>query len=178
MRSFMTVLIVAALVGSVVVVRAETGSAKAPGSQLTIIPTSIGNPEVIKINTGKKAQMTDGKEYTVYDTVRPKEGNTFVEIKVDMATDPGPLRLDTSMIRLEGSGQGATATYVPVYWYLDSGLEPARADSLTIDSQAGLDFTFEVPTDRMDRLALWIAGLRVASIPEIRDRLLQQQKGE
>lgn len=178
MRFTMTILLAAAVLGFAVAAQAEAGSSKAPASHLTIIPTSIGHPEVIKINTGRKAQMTDGKDYTVYDTVRPKQDHLFVEIKVDMATDPGPLRLDTSMIRLETSGPSAPVTYVPIYWYLDSGLEPARADSLTIVNQAGLDFTFEVPAVDEGRLTLWIAGLRVASIPEVQDRLRQQEEGK
>ena len=82
------------------------------------------------------------------------------------------------MIRLEGSTHEAAAAIVPVYWYLDTGLEPARADSATIRSQAGLDLTFEVPAAMVDGLTLWIAGLRVASVPEIRDRMGRQQRGE
>ena len=75
------------------------------------------------------------------------------------------------MIRLEGSTHEAAAAIIPVYWYLDTGLEPARADSATIRSQAGLDLTFEVPAEKADGMTLWIGGLRVASVAEIRERV-------
>ncbi len=97
---------------------------------------------------------------------------------MDLSADPGPLRLETSTIRLDERASGPASTHVPVYWYLDSGLEPARADSLTIVNRAGLDFTFEVPAARVDSLTLWIAGLRVASVPEIRDRVRREGGGE
>jgi hypothetical protein len=150
----------------------------APGIQLTIIPTGIRQPELLKINTGKKALMKDGAYSTVYDTVKPKEGRILLEITMDLSVEPGPLFLETSMIRLDERDRRSASFHVPIYWYLDSGPEPARADSITIANQAGLAFTFDVPADHADSLTLWICGLRVGSVPEIRERARRQSEGE
>ncbi len=178
MRCGTSLMIVGAFLAGITIAGARAESPAVPGSNLTIIPTGIRQPDVLRINTGKKAMMKDGESHTVYETLKPKEGQIFLEITVDLSVDPGPLLLDTSMIRLDEGKRRAQSAHVPVIWYLDAGLEPARADSLTIVSQAGLDFTFEVPAARADSLTLWIAGLRVASVPEIRDRIRIQETKE
>jgi hypothetical protein len=172
------VVLVGFLLTGIGLAEAQAAPVKTAESRLTIIPTGIEQPEMIKVNTGRKAQMKDGQVNTVYETWKPKEGNVYLEIKADLSVDPGPLFLETPMIRLEGPSHDTAAAIVPVYWYLDTGLEPARADSVTIRAQAGLDLTFEVPVAMVDGLTLWIGGLRVASVPEIRDRMRRQLQGK
>ncbi len=178
MRCCTFLMLVGVFLAGSAIVEARAESPAIPGSNLTIIPTGLRYPDVLKINTGKKTMMKDGEYSTVYETLKPKQDQIFVEITVDLSVDPGPLLLDTSMIRLDEGNRRAESTHVPVLWYLDAGLEPAPADSLTIESQAGLDFIFEVPAARVDKLTLWIAGLRVASVPEIRDRIRIQEDKE
>ena len=67
---------------------AQTAPVKTAEARLTIIPTGIEQPEMIKVNTGRKAQMKDGEVSTVYETWKPKEGNVYVEIKADLSVDP------------------------------------------------------------------------------------------
>lgn len=162
--------IVGMFVAGATMASAQPGSPAPLGSQLTIIPTGIHQPEVLKINTGKKAPMKDGQVNTVYETVRPKQGQILLEIAVDLSVEPGPLFLQTSMIHLEEPDPRASRSYVPIHWYVDAGPEPAPTDTLTITSQARLVFTFEVPAASADDLTLCLSGLRVASVPEIRER--------
>ncbi len=170
MRFSASLLSLGLLIAGITIAQAQTAPRKTLAAQLTIIPTTLHQPEVIKVNTGKKVPMRDGQVGTVYDTWKPAEGSVYLEIGADLSVEPGPFFLDTSLIRLRGPSQDGSASYFPVYWHLDTGLEPARADSVTIQSRAGLDLTFEVPAAKVDDLTLWIAGLRVASVPEIRAR--------
>jgi hypothetical protein len=158
------------LIAGVTIAQAQITPRETLVAHLTIIPTTIRQPEVIKVNTGKKVPMRDGQVSPLYDTWKPAEGSVYLEVGADLSADPGPFFLDTALISLRGPSQDGSASYFPVYWHLDTGLEPARADSVTIRSQASLDFTFEVPTAKVDDLTLWIAGLRVATVPEIRAR--------
>ena len=176
MRVRVPLMILGVLLAGFSIARAETPPSTAVASHLTIIPAGIEQVEVVKINTGRKAVMKDGQAYTVYETLKPGEGNLFLEISVDVSVDPGPMFLETSMIRLEEPSRRTAARLVPVYWYLDSSLEPAGSDSLTIRNQARLGLTFETPVEKVDSLTLWIAGLRVAGIPEIRE--LRPREGE
>ncbi len=171
MRFTIFVMILGVVFAGSAAAQAESKSTRPSATHLTLIATGFEQPDVMRIETGKKAITADGQNNMVYQTVKPKAGHVFVEITVDLAVEPGPLFLHTSMIRLDDPNRPTTASIMPVYWYLDSGSGTTRADTLTIQDKGQLDFTFEVPSARVDNLALWIAGLRVASIPEIKARV-------
>lgn len=170
MRFTIILMTLTVFLAGIAVAQTETQPAKDPACRLDILVTGMQRQDMLRINTGRKAMMADGQRNTVYGHLKPKPGNIFLEIKVDLAVDPGPLFLETSMIQLDEPTRRSGEARVPVYWVQDAGPEPARADTLTVAHQAGLIFTFEVPIVQVDRLALWIAGLRVATIPEIKDR--------
>jgi hypothetical protein len=174
----MLLVVVGMVLTGAATVLAEPASNAPLGSQLTIIPTGIHQPDVLKINTGKKAPMKDGQYGAVYTTVKPGKDQILLQLTVDLSVEPGPLFLETSMVHLDERSRRAAPSYVPIHWYLDSGPEPAPADTLTIASQARLVFTFEVPAARADNLTLWISGLRVASVPEIRERIRREGERE
>jgi hypothetical protein len=171
MRFSIFVLVLGVIFAGAAAAQAESKSNAPSATHLTIIATGIGQPDVMRIETGKKAMTADGQNNMVYRTVKPKADHVFVEIKVDLSVEPGPLFLHTSMIRLDDPNRLSAASLLPVYWYLVSGSGTTRADTLTIQDKGELDFTFEVPSARVDNLALWIAGMRVASIPEIKARV-------
>jgi hypothetical protein len=174
MRFSIFVMILGVVFSGTAAAQAESKSPRPSGTHLTIIATGIGQPDVMRIETGKKTMTADGQNNMVYTTVKPKTDHVFVEIKVNLSVEPGPLFLHTSMIRLDDPNRPTTASILPVYWYLDSGSGTTRADTLTIQDKGQLDFTFEVPSARVDNLALWIGGMRVASIPEIKARVLHE----
>ncbi len=153
-------------------------SVDSAGFHMTIIPTGIRQPEVLKVNTGKKTLMKDGEYGAVYETVRPKTDHILLEITADLSVDPGPYFLETSMIRLGERNHPVGDSYVPIHWCLNQGLEPAPIDSTIIASQAGLILTFEVPAARAESLTLWISGLRMGNVAEIRERRMQKEQME
>jgi hypothetical protein len=171
MRFCIFLMILGASLAGIPNARAEADPAEAPISRLTILATGIQQPDVRRIDTGKKAMTTDKQFNTVYEIAKPKAGYLFLEITVDLLVQPGPMYLETSMIRLDDPNRPSAAPYVPIYWYLSSDPATTRVESMTIVEKEGLDLTFEVPTEKVDGLALWIGGLRVANIPEIRDRV-------
>ncbi len=66
MRCCVLLMIVGVSLAGIAIAQADTKSPEPPGSHLTIIPTGLRQPDVLRINTGKKAMMKDGEYSTVY----------------------------------------------------------------------------------------------------------------
>ncbi len=142
---------------------------------LTLIPTALQELKELRIESGKKAVLADGTLSAVYVKHFPAEGNTYLNFHVDVATEAGPFVLNHDGIRLEGpAAKGVTpgiVSYTPLDWFLDTGAEELRGDSLTVKDKALLQFTIEVPRANMDDLTLFVHSERIGTVREIRERI-------
>jgi hypothetical protein len=144
---------------------------------LTLIPTKLQELKELRIESGKKAVLADGTMSAVYVKHFPAEGNIYLNFHVDVATEAGPFVLRHEGIRLEGPlAKGASpeiASYTPLDWFLDTGAEELRGDSLTVKDKALVQFTIEVPKASMDDLTLFVHSQRIGTVREIRERITQ-----
>jgi hypothetical protein len=154
---------------------------------LTVIPSAIQELDRLRINTGEDTVLTDGTKSAVYQTHFPAKGNTYLNFRVDVASEAGPAVLHTKGIRLEGaaakanppievpkgtsaSATPATVSYTPLDWFIDTGTAEERGDSLTVQ-KAIVQFTIEVPKAGLDDLVLFINSQRIGTVKEMRGRI-------
>jgi len=159
------------------------------GGRLTLIPTACQELKELRVNTGKRAVMRDSTLSVVYATRTPTPGSTYLNFHVDVASDVGPFVLRTGDIRLEKSptgtakqvdvpAKGAAASgipgpvsYIPMDWFIDSGMGEVRGDSLTVNEKALVQFTIEVPQAGLGELTLFVRSQRIGMVSEIRERI-------
>jgi hypothetical protein len=157
---------------------------------LTIIPAVVQELKELRINTGKRAVLNDGTLSDVYVTRVPSEGNTYLNFRVDVASEAGPIVLHSKEIRLEGATAVAASprpetakgkevpetpaapSYTPFDWFIDTGAAEERGESLTLD-KAIVQFTIEVPRAGLDDLTLFLHFQRVGTVREIRERMVK-----
>jgi hypothetical protein len=104
----------------------------------------------------------------VYVKHIPAKGSTYLNFHVDLASETGPVVLSSKEICLEGAD---AATYIPLDWFLDTGIEEVRGDVLTVKDKAIVQFTIEVPRAGIDDLVLLIRSQRIGTVREIRERI-------
>jgi hypothetical protein len=184
--------VIAVLVGWRVGASGQTAAASAE-QPLKLIPTALQELNELRVDTGKKAMLRDGTRNSVYVTETPSEGNVYLNFHVDVASAAGPFVLHTREICLKTVGmtgaaaagvdvtKGKTAPetpapfcYTPFDWFLDTGLAEVRADSLTVDGMAVLQFTIEVPRAGFDDLTLFVRSQRIGTVSEIRERVARE----
>lgn len=184
--AMMGIIVVLALVGWAVVSSNEARPAPAEGS-LILIPTAYQELTELRVNTGERAPLADGKVNAVYVKKIPSEGSVYLNFHVDVSSAAGPFVLHTSEIFLE-SGEGAArvektgsekpvsaasadACYTPMDWFIDTGLAEVRGDSLTVVNKGVVQFTIEVPRAGLEDLTLFIRDQRIGTVREIRERV-------
>jgi hypothetical protein len=147
---------------------------------LVLIPTAIQELKELRIQTTEKAVMKDGTMSAVYVKHFPAEGNAYLNFHVDVATEAGPFVLHPKGIRLEGpaakAGTPGGVSYTPLDWFLDTGQEEVRGDSLTVKDKAIVQFTIEVPRTNMEDLVLFVHSERIGTVGEIRERIAGEQQ--
>lgn len=166
--------------------RSASAGAEPP---LIVVPTKLQELSELRINTGKRAVLSDGTVNAVYVKHVPAEGMTYLNLHVDLASETGPIVLSSKEIRLEGETAApaaspatgvdgktvletrVTSVYSPLDWFIDTGLAEVRGDSLTVRDKALVQFTIEVPRAGLDDLVLRVWSQRVGTVKEIRDRI-------
>lgn len=160
---------------------------------LTVIPTAFQELNELRINTGESAVLSDGTMNAVYVKKLPAEGNIYLNFHIDIASEAGPFVLHPGSIVLqagsadvalpsEGGSKAESAAetlarsqHTPMDWFIDSGAEELRGDSLTVKDKALVQFTIEVPRADYDALTLFVLAQRVGSVREIRDTIARDR---
>lgn len=177
-------------------VRATGQAPPIPERTLNLIPTALQELHELRVNTGNKAVLRDGSLGPVYVKKMPTEGHIYLNFHVDLASEAGPVLLRSSEIHLDGvearaaasagvdSTEGkrspeapAIVSYVPMDWFIDTGLAEVRGDSLTVE-KAILQFTIEVPRAGLDELVLFVRAQRIGTVSEIRKRITGERRSE
>ncbi len=166
------------------------------GGRLTLIPTALQELKELRVNTGKRVEMRDSTFSAVYVTKTPAPGSTYLNFHVDVASDIGPFVLRTGDIRLErnrlgaamqvdarakgaaASGVSGPVSYIPMDWFIDSGMAELRGDSLTVNEKALVQFTIEVPQAGLGELTLFIRSQRIGTVDEVRERIAAELNKE
>lgn len=133
---------------------------------LHFIPTEVREVSTVRIDTGKFQKKPNGESEAVYRVERPKEGDVFVQVGLQVADIGDPLTLTKGDFSLENPMQ-PKATYEVVDWYREEGSVPQRADSLVVAAKAILDVVFEVPKDDWRGLDLFVSGIRLGPLAQL-----------
>jgi hypothetical protein len=159
------------------------------GRQFIIIPTAFEQLTELRVNTGEKAVLRDGTWSAVYVMKTPAVGGVFLNFHVDLASGAGPFVLHANEIRLtkpsfamqafpvEATRSPARFTnsspvsYIPMDWFIDTGMAEVRGDSVRVQDKAIVQFTIEVPRAGFDDLTLFVRSQRVGTVSEIRARI-------
>lgn len=160
--------------------------------QFVIIPTAFQELTELRVNTGEKAVLRDGTRSAVYVMSTPAAGGVFLNFHVDVASDAGPFVLHANEIRLTKPSfvmqafpvaatrsparftTSSPVSYIPMDWFIDTGMAEVRGDSLQVDQAAVVQFTIEVPRAGFDDLTLFVRSQRVGTVGEIRTRIANQ----
>lgn len=140
---------------------------------LTLVPNRLEQSDEIRINTGRKATLSDGSYNTVYELKKPGSDRVFLSVGIDVYVENGVLLLDASQLRLRGAN--ATQPYLPIDWYKQDGLVEIRESSLAIADVGSIAATFEVPRAEVEQLTFVVGALEVGTVPSIVARLGRQE---
>jgi hypothetical protein len=156
---------------------------------LTLIPTALEELNELRVNTGRKAVLSDGTMNAVYVKKIPATGSTYLNFHVDVASQSGPFVLHANDILLQRAAatagthrvggrnwkaapeRAASASYTPMDWFIDTGSDEVRGDALTVNNKAIVQFTIEVPRVGFDDLTLFMRSQRIGTVREIRARI-------
>lgn len=144
------------------------------GGQI-FVPQTFETRDKLRINTGETVVGANGIEEARYVTRYPDEGNTFVQIRIGVASE-NPVEIRAHDIRLETvdtATADAAADAEPIYplqWSVDRGLIEDHEVVHTLDGKSILNVIFEVPEFTWIDHVLFVGEDRVATLTEIEDR--------
>lgn len=160
--------------------------------QFIIIPTALTELTELRVNTGEKAVLRDGTRSAVYVVETPATDGMFLNFHLDIASAGGPFVLHANEIRLTNPTfvmqafpvaatrsparftNSSSVSYIPLDWFIDTGMAEVRGDSLQVEEKAVVQFTIEVPRVGFDDLTLFVRSQRVGTVNEIRTRIAQE----
>lgn len=138
---------------------------------LSVVNVTVTETDLVCIHTGKQATYRDGSRNVVYSRQKPKAGNVFVAVKLQVVNEGCDYTtLDAKSIRITSPTGDRDAMY-PVAWFDDQdwrGMdEPVR-----VYGKAELELAFEVPARDANRLMLRVQDMAVGPVGKYRDPFL------